>query len=540
MIDHISIKNFAIIENTEVDFEDGLNIITGETGSGKSIAVEAISLALGSRADTSSIRTGADKAVVQLLGSLDGEEVLITREVSSTGKNICKLNGEIVTLAQLNAVSRRLADIHGQYDNQSLLNPDYHIILLDMYRSDASASKKAEVAACFHKYQEIRTALSSLLSHEKENARRQDFYRYEVAEIQKANLRAGEDAELEKRIYLLQNSEKIFENVERTYSLLFENTPSAIDELGICLNSLSDVSSCSDELEEINSEFSDIYYRLRDLSGSLRGVLDGLNFSPDEMDRAINRLNTIDNLKKKYGNSIEEILAYEQHIAEELDKIENFDEEKARLEAELGKAKKELLEVSKELSDIRKATAGELEERITSELSDLNFKDAKLEISITPLAAPTENGMDNVEILIATNRGEPLKPLAKIASGGEMSRIMLAFKNVISSCDNIPTLIFDEIDAGISGITASIVGRKLKEISKHHQIICITHLPQIAACADSNYRIYKETDDEKTYTNIQKLSEDGRIEEIARLLGGATVTETTLASARELIASSQQ
>lgn len=538
MIDHISIKNFAVIENTDVDFEEGLNIITGETGSGKSIAVEAISLALGSRADTSAIRTGADKAVVQLLGTLDGEEVLITREVSASGKNICKLNGEIVTLAQLNAVSRRLADIHGQYDNQSLLNPEYHITLLDMYKSDDSAAVKAQVTAFFSEYNETRRQLANLLSQEKENARRQDFYQFEATEIKNVALKPGEDAELEKRIFLLKNSERIFENIEKTYAVLYEESPSATDELGMCLHSLEDISSCSDELRTIAEEFSDIYYRLQDLSGELRNIKESLVFSPEELDRAIARLNTIDALKKKYGPTIEDILEYEQKIRKELSIIENFDEEKTRLQSELSETKKNLIAACSRLTEIRKTSAAELEQRITTELTDLNFKDAKLQISVTPLAAPTENGMDNVEIMISTNRGEPLKPLVKIASGGEMSRIMLAFKNVISSCDNIPTLIFDEIDAGISGITASIVGRKLKEIARHHQIICITHLPQIAACGDSNYRIYKETDEEKTYTNIQKLSDSGRVEEIARLLGGTTITDTTLASARELIENS--
>ena len=538
MIDHISIKNFAVIENTDVDFEEGLNIITGETGSGKSIAVEAISLALGSRADTSAIRTGADKAVVQLLGTLDSEEVLITREVSASGKNICKLNGEIVTLAQLNAVSRRLADIHGQYDNQSLLNPEYHITLLDMYKSDDSAAVKAQVTAFFSEYNETRRQLANLLSQAKENARRQDFYQFEATEIKNAALKPGEDAELEKRIFLLKNSERIFENIEKTYAVLYEESPSATDELGMCLHSLEDISSCSDELRAIAEEFSDIYYRLQDLSGELRNIKESLVFSPEELDRAIARLNTIDGLKKKYGPTIEDILEYEQKIRKELSIIENFDEEKVRLQSELSETKQNLIATCSRLTEIRKSSAAELEQRITAELTDLNFKDAKLQISVTPLAAPTENGMDNVEIMISTNRGEPLKPLVKIASGGEMSRIMLAFKNVISSCDNIPTLIFDEIDAGISGITASIVGRKLKEIARHHQIICITHLPQIAACGDSNYRIYKETDEEKTYTNIQKLSDSGRVEEIARLLGGTTITDTTLASARELIENS--
>ncbi len=538
MIDRISIKNFAIIENAEVDFEDGLNIITGETGSGKSIAVEAISLALGSRADTSSVRTGTDKAVVQLLGTLEGEEIVITREVSASGKNICKLNGEIVTLAQLNAATKRLADIHGQYDNQSLLNPEYHIILLDMYKAGASADIKAAVSVAFRKYNEIKRQLIALLSHEKENARKLDFYRFEAEEIKNAELKPGEDAELEERVFLLQNSEKIFENVEKTYAMLFYGTPSATDQLSLCLGSLQEISSYSKELAAISEEFGDIYYRLQDLSGELRNIRESLNFSPEEMDAAMSRLAMIENLKKKYGSSIDEILEYEQKILAQLDIIENFDDEKRRLESLLSEAKKSLLAACKELSEIRKNSASELQKRITEELSELNFRNAKLEIRVSPLSAPTENGMDDVEILIATNRGEPMKPLAKIASGGEMSRIMLAFKNVIGSCDNIPTLIFDEIDSGISGITASVVGKKLKEIAEHHQIICITHLPQIAACGDSNYRIYKETDDNKTYTNIQKLSDEGRIEEIARLLGGSTVTETTLASARELIANS--
>ena len=538
MIDHISIKNFAIIENSEVSFEDGLNIITGETGSGKSIAVEAVSLALGARADTSTIRTGTDKAVVELLGSLDGEEIVIRREVSSSGKNICKLNGQLVTLAQLNAVCHRLADIHGQYDNQSLLNPEYHIDLLDMYKSTETADKKSSVSESFHAYQDARHALSTLLAQEKENARKKDFYEFEIAEINAASLKPSEDEELENRIYLLQNSEKIFENIEKSYGILSEQSPSVIDSLATSMRALSEIESYSEDLKEASGELSDIYYRLSDLASNLRGIRESITFSPTELDDAITRMNTIDSLKKKYGQTIPEILEYRDNIASQLSIIENFDEEKARLEKKLKESKHLYIEACKKLTEARKAVAAELEEKITKELADLNFANAKLEIAITPLQQATENGLDNVEILISTNLGEPLKPLAKIASGGEMSRIMLAFKNVISSCDEIPTLIFDEIDSGISGITASIVGRKLKEISKSHQVICITHLPQIAACADASYRIYKEVTDGKTFTTIQSLTEDEKVAEIARLLGGATITDTTLASARELIANS--
>ena len=540
MITHISIKNFAIIENTDVEFENGLNIITGETGSGKSIAVEAISLALGSRADTSAIRNGTDRAVVQLLGTLDGEEIVITREVSASGKNLCKLNGEIVTLAQLNSVSRRLADIHGQYDNQSLLNPEYHITLLDMYKSSESSSVKAEVGELFHKYQNSRRSLASLLSLEKENMRKKDFYRFEVAEIENAVLRPGEDSDLSQRIFFLQNSEKIFENVEKTYSLLQDETPSVMDGMGACMRALEEIASCSEELSTASQEFSDIYYRLQDLAGDLRNIRESVNLSPSEMDAAIARLNLIDSLKKKYGSSIEEIWEYRANIASQLDIIENFDDEKRKLETELAAMKKEFLAACSRLTEIRKQTASELEAKITAELVDLNFADARLEIVVSPLSAPTENGMDSVEILISTNRGEPLKPLAKTASGGEMSRIMLAFKNIISSCDGIPTLIFDEIDAGISGRTAQKVSEKLKLLSKSHQILCITHLAQIAAMADTHFLIEKMVDENHSETVIRPLDKSQSEQELARILGGVEITESVLENAREMKALANQ
>ncbi len=539
MINHISIKNFAIIENTEVNFEDGLNIITGETGAGKSIVIEAVSLALGSRADTSSVRTGADKAVVQLAGELDGEEIVITREVSASGKNLCRLNGEIVTLARLNEVCRKLADIHGQYDNQSLLNPDYHLVLVDSYHKDKTGPAREAVSEKYAVFIRCRSELASLLSLEKENARRRDFYKFELEEIEAANLRPGEDSELEERISLLQNSEKIFESIEKSYALLNDASPSLIDGAGACHRAIEEIASFSRELEGISGDLGDIYYRLQDISRSLGEMRENISFSPAELDSLISRLNQIDNLKKKYGSSIEEILTYRDDIASKLDKIDNFDDEKHRLEKQLIAARNELMSACSVLTQLRKEISAELETKILAELSDLNFKDAQMKITVEPLSTPTEEGMDKVEILISANRGEPLKPLYKIASGGEMSRIMLAFKNIISSSDMIPTLIFDEIDNGISGITASIVAKKLGEISRQHQIICITHLPQIAAAGDRNYRIYKETDGEKTFTRVEKLSDKEKVSEVARLLGGTTITDTTLKSAKELIESSR-
>lgn len=535
MINHISIKNFAIIEHTEIDFENGLNIITGETGAGKSIVIEAVSLALGSRADSSYVRTGKDKAIIQLAGILDGEEVVITREISATGKNLCRLNGEIVTLAQLNQVAHKLADIHGQYDNQSLLNPDNHILFVDAYRHDISAPLQDEVRSAFEKYSQARHKLGKLLTDERENRKKMDFYRFEAGEIEKACLQAGEDKELEDRISMLQNSEKIYENVEGTYTQLYEASPSTMEVLHGSLRALEEISAYSSEIRDIAQEFNDIYYRLEDVCRDLRSMKDSLSFDPAELDEAISRLEVINGLKKKYGSTIEEILEYYDKISQELSLMENYDEAKAEYEKELKLSYAALVASCKKLTDARKESALHLEEKILAELKDLNFGEAKIEIAVLPLEKPCETGMDHVEIRISTNKGEALKPLNRVASGGEMSRIMLAFKNIISSYDNIDTLIFDEIDAGISGITASIVGKKLREISKQHQIICITHLPQIAACGDYNYRIYKESDENSTFTRVEPLTADEKVNEIARLLGGTNITETTLESSRELI-----
>lgn len=539
MIDHISIKNFATIESTEIDFKDGLNIITGETGSGKSIVIEAVSLALGSRADSSYVRTGADKAIIQLSATSGDEELVLTREISAAGKNLCRINGEIVTLSQLNAMASRLADVHGQYDNQSLLNPDYHIVLLDSYKHDRTDKLKEDTAEKYTSYIKARKELAHLLSVEKENARKLDFYKFEEAEIEKAHLLPGEDESLQERISLLQNSEKIYENINKAYQVMYEETPSVMEGLNMSIKSIEEISSCSGKISALSEEFSDIYYRLEDICRQLGDLRGSITFSPEELDEAILRMDLIENLKKKYGSSIEEILEYQEKLQKQLSIAENMDEEKRRLMLNLKEAKQQLIESCSLLSEKRKAKALELETAIQTELIDLNFKDAQVKISVEQLSEPTESGMDKVEIFITTNRGESLKPLAKIVSGGEMSRIMLAFKNIISSYDMIPTLIFDEIDNGISGITASIVGKKLREISKSHQIICITHLPQIAACGDNNYKIYKDSDDTSTFTHVESLSSQQKVEEIARLLGGTSITQSTINTARELIEGSK-
>lgn len=535
MVNHISISNFAIIENTEINFEEGLNIITGETGSGKSIVIEAISLALGSRADSGLVRHGSDKAVVQLAGELEGEEIVITREVSSSGKNLCKLNGNIVTLGELTHTCKKMADIHGQYDNQSLLNVDNHLKLVDEFGHETIVPIKDTYSLQFEKYQDAKKKLHRLISAEKENARKLDFYRFEKNEIEKASLTVGEDDNLEDTISILQNSEKIYAALENTYSLLNEGDPGITVSMGSAMRFLDSISEYSKDVAKVSEQLGDMYYQLEDIVTSVRSLKENITFAPDELDKAIQRLDLIDGLKKKYGNTIEEILSYYENISEELEQMENLDEAKAVLEAACQQALANLKNTAHLLSEARKHSASLLSEHILEELHQLNFSDADLKIEFRLSDELTANGQDFPEIMLTTNRGEPMKPLTKIASGGEISRIMLAIKKVTGTFDNIPTMIFDEIDSGISGVTASIVGRKLKQISKKHQIICITHLPQIAAAGDYNFRIFKDTNGDSTFTHVEKLSSAEKVNEIARLLGGDNITETTLKSSKELI-----
>jgi DNA repair protein RecN (Recombination protein N) len=539
MISHIRIRDFAIIDTVELDFREGLNIITGETGAGKSIVIEAVSLALGSRADTAFIRSGKDKAVVQMLAELNGEEYVVTRELSAAGKNVCKVNGEIVSLAQLNQLCRRIADVHGQYDHQSLLNPENHLKLIDSFHDREIASLRERVSELFHRYSETKQKLASLLSSQADAERKRDFMRFELSEINAAKPYPGEDNELSQKLSLLQNSEKIYQNLSGAYELLYEASPSAVDGIGRSLRLLQEISGFSNEINALHSELSDAYYKIEDLTTEIRRLKDGISFSPELLEETVSRLNVLDGLKRKYGGSIEKVLEYKDRIARGLEKIENIDALRDKLSKELSVYEKELRKACSELTALRRKSAADAEARINKELKELNFKDTALTVVFYDDGSGkpnfTANGVDRIEFLITTNRGETPKPLARIASGGEISRIMLAFKQIIANYDSIPTMIFDEIDAGISGITASIVGKKLSDISKQRQIICITHLPQIAAYGDHHFRIEKAAVGEATLTTVIPLDEREKIAEIARLLGGINITETTLKSAEELI-----
>lgn len=545
MITRIKIQDFAIIENLDVEFQSGLNIITGETGAGKSIIIEAISLALGSRADTAFVRTGKQKSIIQLVVDMEGEEYIITREISATGKSFCKVNDEIVTLGRLSQLCKKIADIHGQYDHQSLLNPEHHIHLIDLYDSASILPLKEEVSQLYEKYHTLSNELSNLLKNSAERERKMDFMRFELQEIEDASLLDGEDVLLENQILMLQNGEKIFQNLSESYAMLYDQSPSSVDCIGKSVKLLEEISKYSPEIEELKDSLSDCYYKIEDLSHDLRKLRDNTSFSAKDLDNGIARLDFISKLKAKYGSSISEILAYKDTISLELNKIENLDALKETLTQELSVYEEKLLQASTRLSTLRKNSAKELEIHINKELEQLNFHNASIHIYFELLQSTngklqyTENGIDKIEFLIVTNKGETPKPLAKIASGGEISRVMLAFKRIIGDYDKIPTMIFDEIDSGISGVTATIVGKKLLEIAENHQVLCITHLPQIAAYGLHHYKIEKFSDDKSTHTTIIPLSHSEKVSEIARLLGGINITDTTIKNAEELISMSK-
>lgn len=549
MITHISIKDFAIIKELNMDLHPGLNMITGETGAGKSIIIEAISMALGSRADTDYVRTGAEKATVTIVVDTDDintddlleqagipfeNPMILQRQISTVGKSMCRINGNIVPLSVLSLFCKKVADIHGQYDHQSLLNVDNHVEILDLYGKENIAPIKKMTADFYKGYTQATSALNNLKKKLIDSERQKEISRYELMEIRAAGLTPEEDNILEEEIHLMQNSEKIFEALTTSYTSLFSDDHSASDIIGKALRSIDGISEFSKELEELSETLSDTYYKLEDLGHFLRKYTDSINFSPEELEEKITRLDTIEKLKRKYGRSIESIFAYEKKAEEILLTIENADEEIKELENRKTLFKEQFDVAAERLSVLRKAAAERLSAEITKELRDLHFHDA-LFIVKAETGSPSEKGIDLLEFLISANKGEIPKPLAKVASGGELSRIMLAMKRIISDLDKIPTMIFDEIDSGISGATAGIVGKKLLAISKLHQVLCITHLPQIAAFGHTHYRIEKLTDATSTQTTVTPLNENERIEELARLLSGTSVTEQSRANARELL-----
>lgn len=539
MISRIIIDNFATIEHISFDLGDGLNIITGETGAGKSVLVTAISTVLGDRADTSMVRTGASKAMIQIAGDKNGEEVIISREILSSGKSVSKLNGEMVTLGQLRKFCSDWVDIHGQYDNQQILDPENHIHITDRFHSEAIRPELDKLAALYDDYKAAEKAHSDLVRAETAALQQRDFYRFEFDYIQKLALKSGEDEALREELSMMRNSAKIYSSVMTAYQLLHEDDSSVLSSLSRASDELDSVSSYSDKIAAMSSESKDAYYTLEDVSDSLRELIGSLSYSDEDMDRISERLSVIEDAVRKYHRSVDEIIEYQNELGGKLELIENFDSEKERL-AGIAERKYSLLEdQASHVSEIRHIIAERLETAMMHELSDLDFANSEFSIRIDKLDEIGPLGFDKVEFLISTNPGEPLMPLTRIASGGEISRIMLAFKHIIGSSDNVETMIFDEIDTGISGRTALTVGHKMREIAACRQIISVTHLPQIAAYGTDNYLITKSVDDEKTHTDIQHLDAEGKIRMVATLFSGSGDSESANEAAKELIKMAQ-
>ena len=535
MISHILIRDFATIENTEVSFHKGLNVITGESGAGKSVIASAISLALGSRADTSYVRSGCDTATVQMIAEHNNREIVITRQVSTAGKNICRVDDHLVTLSELQEICNELADVHGQFDNQSLLRIENHLKLVDDYEKSAIQPVRHKLAEIYESYVDATRRLKQAKDRIENNDQRKELLTYQIDEINKAALIPGEEDKHHEELEIMENNERIYQALSEAYEHAYGEEISAATKIDQVIMPMRNITQYSKDAADIEAELTDMFYRFEDSANRIREMRDRIVFNPSRIEELNDRLHYIKELKKKYGETIDEIHLNKDEMEKELHELAELDSEVDSLQLEKSRLEEMLRNETNNLTRLRKTSADSLQKKIQQELENLNFKNANFMINFEELPAFTPNGTDKVEFLLTTNLGEPLKPLSKIASGGEMSRIMLAFKKVIGEYDGIETMIFDEIDNGISGETADIVGRELQVIAKKHQLLCITHLPQIAAIADHNYRIEKTDDDERTFTVIKELSEKEKITEIPRLLAGINVSDITLASAQEMI-----
>ena len=535
MITTLHIQNIGIIDDLNVELGNGFNVFTGETGAGKTLIIDAINIISGGRFSKEMIRKGADFSFIELNLYLPENElaiddnIIVSREINLNGKNQCKINGRMVTVAELKEFMNSIIDIHGQNDNQKILNPKYHIKYLDNYGGEKIKTNLDGYKELYKKYVEIKTALKENLGDDKERQRELDLLQYQFDEIDKADLKINEEEALKEKSTLFQNSEKI----NNSLSEANEECDNAIDLVNNAIKALDKISSIDEKYNQKLSELKSIYYEIDEFSRDIASLNDDVYFDEDERNEIEERLDLITSLKRKYGNSIEEILEYRDKIEADIEKINNLDETNEKLRKELKDIENKMEEYGKKLHEDRVKISTELCEKINKELQELEMPNAKFYIEISDNKAFNKRGKDNIEFYISTNVGEDKKELAKTASGGEMSRIMLAIKTVFANTDNTPIMIFDEIDTGISGKAANSVGIKLKLIGKNHQVICITHQPSIAAKGDRNYYISKETKDDRTHTLIKHLKELEVLNEIARIASG-TISDISLAHAKEL------
>lgn len=550
MLLNLHVKNLALIEEVDVDFEKGLIVLTGETGAGKSLILGSVNIALGNKASKDMIRKGTDYSLVELTFSVSencakqlkkydiymekDNIITVTRKISE-GRSISKINGETVNIKTLKNVMSLLIDIHGQHDHQSLLYTKNHLDILDKFAKDSILELKEQIKEEYSKYTKLIKKLEEFNIDEGQKAREIEFAEYEVNEIESANLKPEEDVQVEEEFKKLSNSKEIVSALSEIYNALSYETAGGLgDIINKAVMDINSIKGMDEKISQFQTELYDIDNLCRELTSQIYDYNSGMDFNPEYVREVEERLDVINHLKLKYGNSIEEILRYKEEKEEYLEKLNNMTDEMESVKNQISELEGTLNNLCTKLSEQRKKAAKELEVLVKQALVDLNFIAVEFEIQITRKESIGENGFDNVEFMISTNPGESVKPLVKVASGGELSRIMLAIKSILATEDDIDTLIFDEIDTGISGQTAMKVAEKMAKISRNHQVICISHLSQIAAMADSHYLIKKTADENSTTTSIKKLTRQQSIEELVRINGGSGITEAGLIHATEM------
>lgn len=554
MLEHLHIRNVALIKESEISFGDGLNILTGETGAGKSMIIDSLQFALGGRAGKDFLRHGEKQAAVEALFSVQSQALteklaengivpeedgtlLITRTLSEAGKSVCRINGSTVTVGMLKEIAEDMIDIYGQHEHQSLLNPVKHIRLLDRFCGAGFGEAMEEYKNSRQRLKDLEKQLTILIGDESQREQRMDMLLFQKEEIEAAELQEGEEDALLEQKKRLSSMERLIRLTGESVTLLYDGddrVPSACDQLGDALAKLREAAEYDAALSPLADALADGYAAVEDCARELKREAEKQEADPEELERIEERLQLFYKLKRKYGGSIEAVLEFYEKAVQELEFLSNSSEKAAELSAKKAAEKKRLSALAETLTARRRATAEQVEEQIETALHDMEMKHARFHIQVEEKADWGADGKDKVEFLISANAGEPLKPLAKIASGGEMSRVMLALKTVLVDADEIGTFIFDEIDTGVSGRTARRVGEKMRFLGGKRQLLCITHLPQIAAMADNHFLIEKESDAGETVTRVTALDEEGAVREVARLMND--VTETTLAAARELLA----
>ncbi len=559
MLLELEINDFALIDHLQLTFGPGLTILSGETGAGKSILIDAVSMCLGSRADRELVKSGREKARVQAVFEMvekplykalleeagvpldDTGQLIVSREIHNTGRSIARINGTTITQQLLKSIMQQVTDLHGQHEHQSLLQQETHLQLLDAFGGPSLQQVKKKYEETYAQVLSLQTELKKLGSSETERARQLDFLSYQLKEIENAQLQPGEEEALSEQNELLRHAQQITKVLGTFHEEVYEGSMSTavLDILGQNVKALLDVAPYSRDLEAFASQAEELQIRLQDFSRELNRYQEHIEFDPEEIVQLQERLDLIHDLKRKYGSTVEEVLSFVKHLEQEKQDLVNSEARYLKIQGELDHAASQTLTLAEKLHNLRVKAAALMETEMVTVLKELHMGKVIFAVENTKadecLAKGVfdEKGVDNVSFLISTNPGEPVKPLSKIASGGEMSRIMLAFKTIFARLDAIPTLIFDEIDTGISGKTAQVVGEKMKYVAKHHQVICITHLPQIAALADTHLQIQKSTKADKTLVEVKQLSEEERLHELGRLLDG-DVSDISLTHAREM------